>query len=60
MLQCSERENRLFGISILKELIEQAEKLYKKYPNKELIETIDTFYRYIENYDINKTNTKST
>jgi hypothetical protein len=47
----------MFGISIVKKLSELAERVYHLRPSPEGIEMVDSFYKFIEDYDVDKRNT---
>jgi hypothetical protein len=51
------REENLFGLAVLKELIMFCERMYEISPKAEYIETIDSFYKVFEK-NANKQNLK--
>lgn len=57
MLTSTSRGDRMFGISIVKKLSELAERVYHLRPSPEGIEMVDSFYKFIEDYDVDKRNT---
>ncbi len=50
--EASDRESRLFFLSIIKKYIELAEKEYAINKNEELIMYIDNLYQIIEKYEL--------
>ena len=53
MVNSSERENNIFGLSVIRELINKMERLYEVTKDERLFEPITSLYTYIENYGNN-------